>query len=140
MQVRRVVRVAARYSALVFGIGFVLGTVRVIFVAPRLGEGAAELIETPPMVFVSWLVGRWITRRYTGIRRPASSLAVGAFALAFLLMLEVAIGSILFGLSLGSALIKPDPVRTATYYTGLALFAGMPLLLSRPSHPCTSNA
>ncbi len=140
IQVMQVVRAAARYSALVFGIGFVLGTVRVLLVAPRLGERMAELIEAPIMVFVSWLVARWLTRRYTGTRRPVSSLAVGALALAFLLMLEVAVGSVLFGLSPGSALIKPDPVRTTSYYTALALFAVMPLFVSRSSQARTFSA
>ena len=140
IQVMQVVRAAARYSALVFGIGFALGTVRVLLVVPRLGERTVELIEAPLMVFVSWLVARWLTRRYTGIRRPVSSFAVGALALAFLLMLEVAVGTIFFGLSPGSALIKPDPVRAASYYTALALFAVMPLFVSRSSQARTSSA
>jgi len=127
----QVVRVAIKYAALVFGIGFVLGTARVLLVAPRLGERRAELIEAPLMVFVSWLVARWITRRYIGIRRTASSLAVGVLALVFLLILEVAVGSIFFGVSQGSALAKPDLVRAASYYTALFLFALMPLLVSR---------
>ncbi len=124
------VRAATRYAALVFGIGFVVGTARVLLVAPRLGERTAELIEAPLMVLASWLVARWVARRYIGIRSHAFSLAIGALALVFLLALEVAVGSIFFGEPPSSVLVKPDPVRAASYYSALALFAVMPLLMS----------
>lgn len=126
----RVVTAATRYATIVFGIGFILGTVRVLLFAPRIGERTAELIEAPLMVLASWLVACWLTCRYTGIRRPASSLAIGVLALVFLLALEVAVGSIFFGVSPSSALVKPDPVRAASYYTTLVLFAVMPLLMA----------
>ena len=44
------------YFALVFGAGFVLGTVRTLWVAPRVGARKAELMETPIMLVVTILV------------------------------------------------------------------------------------
>jgi hypothetical protein len=41
----RVVRAAILYFAIVFGVGFVLGTVRTFWVVPRLGARAAGLFE-----------------------------------------------------------------------------------------------
>jgi hypothetical protein len=38
------------YFAIVFGAGFVLGTIRTLWVVPRLGTRMAELMETPIML------------------------------------------------------------------------------------------
>jgi len=47
--VERVLKAGAVYFGVVFGAGFVLGTVRVIWVVPHLGERTAELIEAPTL-------------------------------------------------------------------------------------------
>ena len=47
------------YFALVFGAGFVLGTVRTLWIVPRVGARRAELMETPIMLVVT-IVGRTI--------------------------------------------------------------------------------
>jgi hypothetical protein len=48
----------ALYFALAFGAGFVLGTIRVLWVVPRVGERTAELMETPIMLVVIMLAAR----------------------------------------------------------------------------------
>jgi len=56
-------RVATRagvfYALVVFLIGFIFGTVRVLLVLPRVGETVAVSLETPVMLAASWLVCRW---------------------------------------------------------------------------------
>jgi hypothetical protein len=37
----------ALYAIIVFLIGFILGTIRVLLVAPRLGETTAVIVEVP---------------------------------------------------------------------------------------------
>jgi len=52
----QILRTAARYFAIVFGVGFVLGAVRVPLLVPRLGERVAELAEMPLMfAAMPWL-------------------------------------------------------------------------------------
>jgi predicted MFS family arabinose efflux permease len=53
------------YFMLVFGAGFVSGSIRVPFLVPRLGERAAELIEMPFMLVVIVLSAQFITRRFS---------------------------------------------------------------------------
>jgi hypothetical protein len=57
------VKAAASYFALVLGTGLVLGSIRVPFLVPRLGERSAELLEMPFMfaalalsVVAEWLL------------------------------------------------------------------------------------
>lgn len=84
-----VLRAGAAYFALVFGAGFLLGAIRVPFLAPRLGERVAELLEMPIMLAVIVLASRHIVRRFALASHALASLAVGLFALALLLAAEL---------------------------------------------------
>lgn len=64
MNARQLIAPALSYFALVFGAGFVLGTVRVFWVAPQLGTRAAELAEAPVMLVVIFFAARWIAKRF----------------------------------------------------------------------------
>jgi hypothetical protein len=45
------------YFALVFGAGFVLGPIRILWAVPRFGTRMAELMETPIMFVVTMSAG-----------------------------------------------------------------------------------
>jgi hypothetical protein len=57
---KETLKAGAVYFALVFAAGFVLGTVRTLWVVPRLGVRTAELAEAPIMFGVSILAVRWV--------------------------------------------------------------------------------
>ena len=59
----QILKAGALYFALVFGAGFVLGTIRTLWVVPRLGMRVAELMETPIMLVVTIAAARWIVHR-----------------------------------------------------------------------------
>jgi hypothetical protein len=115
---------AARYLALVFGLGFLLGPIRVLALEPHLGEAGAVLVEAVPMLAAMWLAARWSLRRAPG----ASPLGMGVAALLGLLLLEAA---------LAAALGRPSPLAMpadAAAAIGVALklaFTAMPLLADR---------
>lgn len=50
--VMQISKAGVLYFALVFGAGFVLGTIRTLGVVPRVGARIAELMETPVMLVV----------------------------------------------------------------------------------------
>jgi len=56
-------RAGVLYFALVFGAGFVLGTIRTLWIVPRLSARMAELMETPIMLVITILAARWTVRR-----------------------------------------------------------------------------
>jgi hypothetical protein len=55
----RILKAAFLYFAIVFGVGFVLGTIRTIWVVPRVGVRTAELLEMPAMFILIVIAARW---------------------------------------------------------------------------------
>jgi hypothetical protein len=123
-----VLRIATAYAVMVFGAGFVLGSIRVLVVVPRIGARAAELLELPLMIVASFLAAGWVNRQLAAGDPFARRLAVGAIALVVLLAAEAVTGVALRGLSLPDALVNPDPISGPLYYFSLALFAVLPAL------------
>lgn len=127
----RLLKPALAYFALVFGAGFALGLIRVPLFVPRLGERYAELLEMPFMLVAIVLAARFVVRRYPFARAAASSLAVGAMALALLVLAEWQLGLWLQGRSFADYVTDRDPVSGAVYAAMLLVFALMPLIAAR---------
>ena len=72
---------SAVYFAIVFGAGFVFGTVRVMWLVPTVGVRVAELTELPLMLTVVFFAARWINRRFLAERDQPARLIVGVIAL-----------------------------------------------------------
>jgi hypothetical protein len=51
----RTVKAGVLYFAIVFGAGFVLGPIRLLWAVPRFGERMAELMEAPVMLSLPFL-------------------------------------------------------------------------------------
>ncbi|MEW6544492.1 MAG: hypothetical protein AB1411_12900 [Nitrospirota bacterium] len=124
----QVLKAGAVYFILVFGAGFVLGPIRVLWLVPRVSERAAELIEAPVMLVVIIFAARWVSRRFVKPSTPLRLLAVGGVALIFLLACELTVVLWLRGLMISEYLAYRDPVAGAVYLLMLGLFALMPLL------------
>jgi hypothetical protein len=123
------VKAGALYFALVFGAGFVLGPVRILWAVPRFGTRMAELMETPIMLVVTILVARWIVRRLAVPPKPLSRLGMGCVALGLMLVAEFTLVLWLRGLSISEYLASRDPVSGTVYYAMLGVFCIMPLLV-----------
>jgi len=119
------------YFALVFGAGFVLGTIRVVFIVPRVGVRTAELMETPLMFVATLLAARWVVRRFSLPPRPMTRLGVGFVGLGVLLLLEFTVVLWIQGLTIGEYFESRDAVAGTVYIAMLGLFAIMPLLVTR---------
>lgn len=119
------------YFLLVFGAGFVLGTVRVLLIVPQVGDRIAELLEMPLMLIVTVLAARWITQRFPEPRHHTARLAIGGIALGLMLAGELAVGIGLRGMTAAEVMLNRDPVSGTAYYASLLLFATMPWLVSR---------
>jgi hypothetical protein len=122
---------AVTYFSLIFGAGFVLGTVRVLWLVPRVGVRIAELSELPLMLVAVFVAARWVNRQFVSLRTQSTRVLVGLVALAFLLAAEVALGVVLRAMSPTQVLVDRDPVSGAAYYLGLCVYAMAPWLLGR---------
>ena len=119
------------YFALIFGTGFKLGTIRVLWIVPKIGVRTAELIEMLPMFVAILLSARWINQHLADADNISTRLKIGFLALSFLLVAEIALGMVLQGASISEVLLNHDPISGTVYYVMLILFALMPWLLNR---------
>lgn len=127
----RTIKAGIAYFSLAFGAGFIMGTLRVPFLVPRLGERIAELIEMPFMLVVIVLAARFITQRFALPATAWVRLSTGFLALGLLIAAELLLAVTLQDRSLGEYVSSRDPVSGTVYLAMLALFAAMPLLISR---------
>ena len=127
----RIATAGVAYFALVFGAGFVLGSIRVLFLVPRVGERLAELIEMPFMLVVVCFAARFIIRRFALPTATSVRLGVGLVALGLLLAAELLLAVAIQGQSLGEYVASRDRVSGSVYLAMLVLFSVMPLILAR---------
>lgn len=87
---------ATVYFLTVFMAGFVLGSVRVVYVAPRIGELAATLIEAPLMIGAAFFICRWVVRHWSVPPQPGLRWFMAAWFLILLFVFEWQLGVWLF--------------------------------------------
>jgi hypothetical protein len=118
------------YFGLVFGVGFILGTIRVLWGVPHFGVRTAELIEAPLMLAATYFAARFITQRFSASRR-VEYLFSGLLALILLLGTEFLVVLGLQGLSIREYLAERDRVAGGVYVIMLFIFTIMPWLLGK---------
>jgi hypothetical protein len=127
--IQKILKGGALYFAVVFGAGFVLGTIRTLWIIPGFGTRKAELMEAPIMFAISVLTSRWVIRRLTIRASLPGRLSVGLVALGLLLLSEFTVVLWVRGLTIAQYLAGRDPVAGTTYVVLLAAFALMPSLV-----------
>lgn len=129
--IAQILKAGATYFGLVFGAGFVLGPVRILWAVPRFGVRTAELMEAPIMLLATVLAARWIVRRFAVPPGPSRRLGVGFVALGLMLLAELTFVIRLRGLTVAGYIAGRDPVSGTVYLAMLGLFAVMPLFSAR---------
>lgn len=122
-------KAALAYWGAIFAAGFVLGTVRVLWLAPTVGEVRAVLIELPVMLAASWLAAKWLVRRF-GIRSAGQALAMGALAFALLMASEAGL-ALMIGEGLSVWLGAMTRIPGALGLAGQVAFAVMPVVAKK---------
>jgi len=93
---RRILTAAVAYFATVFSLAFILGIARTLFVAPRVGDVLAVLIETPIVLAISWYAAGWSSRQFSVSTGTPERLMMGFVAFALLMAAETALSILLF--------------------------------------------
>ena len=125
-----VAKAALAYFGAVFAVGFFLGIVRTLWLAPALGERSAELVELPIMVALSLLAARLVVNSMA-LPSLGRRLRVGGVALLLLVGCEVGVVIFLRQQSLAEYVAGRDPVAGGVYLAALAVFAAAPGMFGR---------
>lgn len=123
---RAAVAAGVAYFGIVFAAGFALGTLRVLVVAPRLGELGAVLLELPLMLTISWAACGWLLARFGVPPRRRHGLAMGTIAFALLMLGELFVSLALFGRSAAEHLAGYRSWSAAPGLAAQLAFAAMP--------------
>jgi hypothetical protein len=118
------------YFVVALGWGFVLGALRELVVAPRLGGFAAVALEVPIMLAISWIAARALVRILTVPATVTARLSMGLFALVLLEIAEVALAAWL-GTPIDTFVAALATAKGALGLTAQVIYALIPLALRR---------
>ena len=127
-------KAGAIYFAIVYLAGFVLGTVRVLLLAPRIGELSAILLETPIMLSASWIASCWCTERFVVPPEFRPRLVMGGAAFTLLILGEFGVSMLAFGRSCEdtvAAILSPSGLIGLSAQVAFALLPLLQALLTR---------
>jgi ABC-type uncharacterized transport system permease subunit len=122
----KALRAGCTYFAGVFAVGFLLGVLRTLVLAPRIGETLAVLIELPIILGVSWLICGHILRR-----SPLSSgeaVVMGASAFVLLMIAEMSMSILLANRTLSAHLALYSERSHLLGLAGQTAFALFPVV------------
>jgi hypothetical protein len=116
------------YGATIFGLGFLLGMLRELALAPLIGRTAVVWVEAPLILLASWFAAGWLIRRFGVWPAPPARLTMGVVAMMLLLIGEAAVAVLGFGRTLAMHLSSYLTARGALELLPQIAFAAMPLL------------
>ncbi|UTW04918.1 hypothetical protein KDX31_07945 [Amphritea atlantica] len=130
-QMKKILHYSSLYFVIVFTVGFVLGTIRVLLLVPYFGEHTAELLEMPLMLLACFFSARFVAS-IAGNRVVAwQMLAVGVLALLYLLVVELSIVIWLRDLSVSEYVESKYSLAGLAYVVLLILYALFPYSVYR---------
>ena len=121
----RIASAGLAYWAVVLALGFVLGTVRVLWLAPLIGLLPATALELPVMLGASWCTAGWLVRRFA-INSAGEGLAAGGLAFALLIAAECALAVTMMGQTPAQWLADLRQPHALLGLAGQVAFALMP--------------
>jgi hypothetical protein len=93
---KRALIAGAAYFLALFALGFALGTIRTIFLVPRIGQFAATCAEVPVILTAAFFLCHWVIRRWQVPPTADVRWAMALWFLVLLLMFEGLLGATLF--------------------------------------------
>jgi hypothetical protein len=82
------VKAGIYYFIIVFGAGFLMGALRVLVVAPAIGELGAVIAELPILLILSWIVCGFLVKRHSVKSTVSERVAMGGIAFLLLMLCE----------------------------------------------------
>jgi hypothetical protein len=127
----RTLTAATVYFLALFALGFVLGTIRVLFVAPQIGVLGATLLEVPLMLAAAFFLCRWAVGRWQVLPDLAARGGMALWFLVLLVLFETLVGVTLFGRTLAGTWAGLATPAGVIGLTAQAIAAVLPLFVGR---------
>ena len=127
----RIAAAASLYFIIVFGAGFVMGPIPVLWLEPRLGQTAAVACEAPFLLAVMVVASRWVPSVVNVPHNVLSLALMGLGALALQQAGDLVVGVALRGIKPAEHLAYFTTSAGLIYAGLLLLFSIMPVLLNR---------
>jgi hypothetical protein len=128
---RRAIVAGLAYFAVVFAFAFAIGVVRVLLVAPRLGETVAVLLELPLVLAASWWCCGVLVRYLSVAPRFIDRSVMGGLAFVVLQAAEGLLAVFVFGRSPAAYLAAFTTLAGQLGLAGQIGFALIPLIRRR---------
>ena len=135
----RIAAAATLYFAIVFGAGFLLGAIRVLWLERRVGPIVAVLCEAPFILTFMVAAAHWVPRVVKLQRGPAALVLMGMGALVLQQLADLVVGMGLRGNSPATQLAQFTRPEGKIYALLLLAFALMPLGLNHKSARSSSH-
>ena len=127
----QIIKAALVYFALVFGLGFLLGAIRVPFIMPRIGQRNAELLEMPFMLIGIVLASQFVLKQFVLPNTNIAYLTIGMMALSLILIAELLLVVWLQKQTIRQYIASRDSISGSVYIVLLLMFALMPLAVMK---------
>jgi hypothetical protein len=125
-----ILKPAAIYFALAFGVGFLLGPIRMFVLTPRIGAVAAVLVEAPFILTASYFIARWVLGRFTMGPSATQRLSIGVMAFVMLMSAEFLL-TVALGKSPQEFVLAMGTLAGGIGLVGQVVFAFIPLLVRK---------
>jgi hypothetical protein len=126
---KSVIGAAIGYFMVVFLVGFVLGVVRELWLLQWINERYAELLEMPVILFVSFLVAKYVIVAKSISGDGGRFLLIGFLALIMMVGFELTVVLGLRGLNFSEYIESRDVISGSAYVLSLVVFMLMPWLV-----------
>lgn len=127
----QVIKAGLAYFAIVYLVGFILGSLRTFLLEPSLGVVVATLIEGPLIMTASYFAARALVRRYFNDTDVTPRLGMGLVALFSLLAVEAAMAGPFRGWTFSEWLAHFSTAEGVISLCLFLVFAAIPALLPR---------
>jgi hypothetical protein len=126
----RIVGAAVLYFIIVFGVGFFLGPIRVLWLEPAIGQTAATLCEAPLLLAAIWFAALWVPRKFGITGNKWSLFKMGVIALGILILADIGVGTAIRGITWAEQFAYFATPARLMYLGLLVAFALMPALVT----------
>jgi hypothetical protein len=127
------------YFGMVYALGFALGAMREMWLAPRFGGFWPRMVELPVMLAASWFAAWWVVNRY-GLETMRERLVMGLSAFGLLMAGEAMVSVFAMERTLAAHLASYASLQGAIGLAAQCAFALFPLFVRpMPEEPAPTD-